>query len=463
MKAVEGEGEHGEDLSDGLDRDVTPVAWALRVEPRDALEVIAEALKPRDPGGEVLCPPVDGATGLEEFDGVHHGVADEDKLVVGAVAGEKLGDGEPALEPGIFVDSVVDAVVKIVGVEVAEVLALHRGGEELAHHLGVGRHAAADVHEEEELHVVAPRRAPDELEVTGVLAGLVDGLVEVEFETLTITPEVAELSEGDLNLTDVKDEIASIGAIAPIHGDLGCASGTTLAADTDPCWVLSAVAKGRGTAGPDPPIASRVTLLLFSEALCEEFSERVEVEGGEGRELFIAEVSSRRGIGEPGFELVRELEAVALDTLENDAEGLVVGVEVRLAVDQDRAAEVIEGREAAFVKPRSEGSEEGDPLLGPDGDLLASERVEKIEKHGCLGPSACSTVEAFYSRDRLASLDLGRGGVDALHVSFVLDQGPEKGGLEAELRGVDARTPEGRDPVEELARRGTLAQAVDLA
>ena len=78
------------------------------------------------------------------------------------------------------VDVVVDAVVEVVGLEVAQAALLVQRREQLAHRLVVRVHRAADVHQQQEPHVVAARRPEHDLDLAGVAAGLVDRLVEVE-------------------------------------------------------------------------------------------------------------------------------------------------------------------------------------------------------------------------------------------------------------------------------------------
>src|SRR5262249_16053176 len=70
-----------------------------------------------------------------------------------------------------------DRVVEVVRLEVPQTALLVQGGEQLADRLEVGIHRAADVHQEEEPHVVAPRRAEDQLDLAGVAAGPVGGVV----------------------------------------------------------------------------------------------------------------------------------------------------------------------------------------------------------------------------------------------------------------------------------------------
>ncbi len=124
---------------------------------------------------------LDTAAGLGDFVGRHGGVADEDHFVVGAVLvqqvlrREALGSAAHVVLPHRFINEVVE-------VEVLQMLELGLARrEQLLADLHVGVHRAADVEQQQQLHRVAPLRAHLDVQQAGILGGVVDGAVDVEF------------------------------------------------------------------------------------------------------------------------------------------------------------------------------------------------------------------------------------------------------------------------------------------
>ncbi len=74
---------HREDLADGADGWVAPIAFGHRVEPDAAAEMFGDAFKPDDAGGFVTVVVVDDAVFHEKFIRGHMSVADQDYFVVG--------------------------------------------------------------------------------------------------------------------------------------------------------------------------------------------------------------------------------------------------------------------------------------------------------------------------------------------------------------------------------------------
>ena len=109
--------EHREDLADGADGWVSPVAFRHRVEPGGAAKMFGDSFKPDDSGSLVAVVVVDDAVFHKEFEGGHAGVADQDNLVIGVELFEDMGCRNPFPAVDLGPQIVVNRVVEIVVVE----------------------------------------------------------------------------------------------------------------------------------------------------------------------------------------------------------------------------------------------------------------------------------------------------------------------------------------------------------
>ena len=110
--------------------------------------------------------------------------------------------------------------MEVVRLEVAQPALLVQRGQQLAHRLEVRLHRAADVHEQQQAHVVAPRRAEDQLDLAGVPAGLVDGLVEIELGGVAAARQLAQAAQCHAQLPRVERHVGAVVLEAPLFGDL---------------------------------------------------------------------------------------------------------------------------------------------------------------------------------------------------------------------------------------------------
>ena len=225
------------------------------------------------------------------------------------------------------------------------------------------------------------RGSQDDLELTGVAGGLVDGGLEVELELVALAREGPELAERDLDLAHVEHEVRAVRAVGARVGHGHRALSAALGPDAHPRGVGAVGAEGARAARANPPVAAVVPLLLLLEALLEELPQRLGVEVLEHLELLGREALAHLRIAQPLFELLRELRRLRLHALEAREVRLVEGVEVRLGVDADRAGHVIEAVERAVVQAHLERLREGHRLLEADLHLALAELVEKRDEH----------------------------------------------------------------------------------
>ncbi len=278
---------------------------------------------------------------------------------------------------------VVDAVVEVVRLELAQAVVLVQRGEQAAHRLVVRVHRAADVHEQQQADVVAARRAEDQLDLAGVAAGLVDGLVEVELRLLSLAGELAQAAQRDLHRAHVERVVGAVVLEAALLGDLHRRAALALAADADAGRMLAAVPERRLAAGADPLVAAVVALVLLLQALQEAAHQLVGGQLLEPGPLLGRQLGEVLRILQPLHHLLGDVVAeLPLDALEDAREDPVVGVEVGLALDQAGAPEVVEAQQAAAVQSLLERAQERLPLLDGDRHAFVAQAVEEIEKHG---------------------------------------------------------------------------------
>src|SRR4029077_18057081 len=137
--------------------------------------------------------------------------------------------------------------------------------------------------------------------------------------------------------------------------------------DTDPARMLPAVTERRLAARADPAVAAVMALGLLLERL-EEAAHQL----FRGKPLELGELLGREGrevlrISQPfenfGCDLLAER---TLHAAEHAREHAGVRVEVGLALHQNRAAEVVEAKQARPVKILFDGAEQSLPFLDRD-------------------------------------------------------------------------------------------------
>src|SRR5690606_16067828 len=92
-----------------------------------------------------------------------------------------------------------------------------------------------------------------------------------------------------------------------------------------------------------------------------------------------------RGIREPRFELLDELQVLRLDALEVREESLVELVEIALAMNADRPCQVVEAVERALVEAEGERLGERRRLLRAHLHLARTELIEERDERGAHG------------------------------------------------------------------------------
>jgi hypothetical protein len=142
----------------------------------------------------------------------------------------------------------------------------------------------------------------------------------------------------------------------------------------------AAVPEGRGAAGADPLVATRVTLLLLGQALLEGLHQLVPAELFELRAFGVGQMFFRR-LPQPFFGNQHVHSRQGLDALEVLAESAVILVEIALVLDQDRPREDVEVVDTMFDDMLLQCLEQGKELLDRDWQPARLEVEEEVDQH----------------------------------------------------------------------------------
>ncbi len=189
--------------------------------------------------------------------------------------------------------------------------------------------------------------------------------------------ERPQLPERDLDLPDVEHEVGAIAFVTTCVGHGHRAPTAALRAHAYAVRIGAVRAERARPAGPDPAIAAVVTLFLLFHALLEELAELLHVELLEHVELVGRELTSVLRILQPVFELVQDLDCDRRNTPKMAGKCLIERVEVGLAVDAERAGNMVEAVERRLMKVERERPRERHRLLRADLELAAPELVEE--------------------------------------------------------------------------------------
>ena len=174
--------------------------------------------------------------------------------------------------------------------------------------------------------------AHHDLQLAGVLRGLVDGLVEVELVVGAFADERAELAQGDLDLAHVEHEVGAIGPIDARVGDGHRAARPPPLGPDAHARGVRALARRTGWCRRCRSSGCRRRAALSARASAPRRAggARSKSRRSKQRALLRRELLARLGSSQPLVELLREIEREArlLDAAEVRGEGLVEGVEV---------------------------------------------------------------------------------------------------------------------------------------
>src|SRR5690606_2194545 len=321
---------------------VVPGVLGVGVDPDDLLEFLGEALHPDVAG--FLVPVLDAAAGLGDFVGRHGRIADKHHLVVGAVLVQQVqrrgafAGAAHVVLPHAFVDEVVE-------VEILQMLELgFAGTEQFLADLDVGVHRTADVQQQQELDRVASLRAHLDIAQTAVLRGVVDGAVEIALFGRAFTCELAQATQGDLDVARAQlDLIVEVLVFALIPHLGGLALALAGIADANAFRVVAAGTERAGTAGTDPLVAAGVLFLLLLEAFLELLDQLVQTTEALDLRFFLFAQQAFEFLAQPFLGDHRlDMFVEVFQTLEVGTEGPVELVEVTFVLHQNRARQVIE-------------------------------------------------------------------------------------------------------------------------
>ena len=194
------------------------------VEPHHFFKAAVEAVEPGQAGLGVVAVVVGAAPHPGQLRGGHGGISHHDDLVVPAeVVDDPLGLHRlPIHAPGTGVELRVPAVVEVEDFQVLKVVGPVHRLEELAAQTGIGGHGPAGVEEDHDFNVIGPGPVKLQLEIAGVVAGLVDGPVQVEHVHGPVLAggHLAQAAEGQLEGPLVQHVVLSEVPEVPLPGHL---------------------------------------------------------------------------------------------------------------------------------------------------------------------------------------------------------------------------------------------------
>ena len=195
-----------------------------------------------------------------------------------------------------------------------------------------------------------------------VLAGLVDGPVEVELDLGPGAGEPAQAFQRDLRLPQVHGRVGAVVRVAAVLRDLHGRAVAPRAAHPNAGGVLTAVAEGRPATRADPLAAAVVAFGLLGESL-----EIFRISSSPERISSAARsssVSSLKFFGSFSHSSSSsETENWPSTPWKTLGEDTVEGVEVGLALHEARAREVVERQQRRAVLTLLEGRHQHHPFL----------------------------------------------------------------------------------------------------
>ena len=305
-------------------------------------EMIGDPLEPDDAGGLVALVIVDRPPPLVQLLWGHSGVTHQHHLVVRLQRAQQVLRAHfLVLGLDVPVESLIDAVVEIVVLEVFEVRTGVRGREEQTARLGEWLHGPAYVHQQQQLDSVLPAPHPLHVDVPGVLGRGVNRPIEVQLILRPDTIEVPQAPECHLDLADVQSDVAAVVAELPILGNLNGAPPPRLTPHSDSGRVPAGMAERAGASPPDPVVAPVVLFRLFRHPLLKLPEQLLEIHHVEHGLFFLSEFLPVDRVLQPLQDLPGDVRG-KLQAGEELLEGHIILIEVRLALDQHRPGQVVE-------------------------------------------------------------------------------------------------------------------------
>jgi hypothetical protein len=378
---------------------------------------------------------------------IHQRVADQNDLIVAAVVlQDPVGrDGVLTPHPRVGIHARIDAVVEIVDVQLLEVIGLLSRLKEHGAKARVILHRAARVHQHQHLHAVAARALVADGERAGIVAGIADGAVHVEFGLLPhrLRRILAQQAEGHLELADIKDIVLSEVAVLALPRDLKGAAIHTLSAHADPLRTVAAVAEVRIAARADPVRAAVVLLGLLPEALFKHSEDLLD-----GLFLVALRFEEAPELLQRVFRVVQPVQklfgqvALVGHAVEVFQEYLVEFVVIRLGLDEHRAAKLVKARKRGVLQIQHQSLHQRHPLVQADTEAMRAQKIEKSSKHGALSSQAA---------------------LDGRDILVLFQQHPDERDILRNAGRIDPRELKRADPVDKLGRGRLFLHRVDRA
>lgn len=362
---------------------VRPRDFRQRVEPDCSRERVEQSIHPDGTG--FFVPVLDAAASHDQFIRTHRSIADENEFVVVGIGVDDIEGRRPlGVATGIvFPKRFINGVVKVEMDEVLELAA--DGGKQLGAGSYVVVHGPANVEKKQNFDGVVTLGQKLKVQKAGVVGGGANGSGQIEFSGSTEPGELAQATEGDLDVAnaelDVVVEVAKFSSVP--HFD-GFAVPRAILADANALGVVTPRTKRGGTGGADEATAALVPFVLFAQKFGEALHQFVKAAQGldlshflGGQEFFSEFAKPRLGNGGPVLWIGGQL--VARKDLGKDA---IEPIEETLVFDQTRTGQKVKMLDV-HRRDASLDSLEQRQILGQRGihaDLPEPEK--KTKQHG---------------------------------------------------------------------------------
>ncbi len=214
--------------------------------------------------------PVYDPADSHQLIGRHAGVTNNDHPIFFAVGAQNVfGVSVFTLAAtGIMIQPIVNAIMKIKNLKVFKMIRFIDGGKKLITEMAVGDHRSARIHQQQHFHPVYPGALPDQFQPAGVLTGLVDGAVQIQFilDPVQAGSKLPQFAKRDLKLSDsqrfISSEFLKSSHTRYFYG--GHVAG--IASHSNSSGMIPGMAKGGRAAGTYPAVASIMLFGLLSQS-----------------------------------------------------------------------------------------------------------------------------------------------------------------------------------------------------
>ena len=220
-------------------------------------------------------------------------------------------------------------------------------------------------------------------EISGVITGLLYGGIDIQFRLRTVVfgGKLTKLAERHLKTPDIEDIVLPEILEITLSRHLQRRTVNTFPADPYPRRIIASVSERRCAPGADPVTAAVVLFFLFFQTLLQHFLQLFKVVGLEILHCLLQRRSRHLIlVFQPVPDLLRNI-LLMFHTFKKLSESEVEFIVFRLALDQNRPAEIVKRRQTRLSQSLIESLHQRHPLIERDLKTALSQQIEKFYKH----------------------------------------------------------------------------------